>query len=439
MKVKNSLVVFLLIAFSIFAQDDDMAIVAVGKASLKSMKIGFLWKADGVLTSELKNQAIKFTNVLKNDFLFYKKEFVVKDTREFTSKNNTMYRRKAYDYVGYIKFKRKKNLNYSIEIYNLNNDDMIFSSKGVIKKDKLRKMAHNLSDRIFRQITNRPSIFNSYIVFVSDRNSKFNKIIKELYIMDFDGGNKRQLTFHGGTVISPAISIDGKKVLYSLIRSQNKKKRNIDLWIMDLKSKKSKKISSRRGINSGAVFMPDGNNILLTLSHQGNAELYMMNLSSKKIHRLTKHYAPDVDPSVDITGENLTFLSGRAGKPMIYTASTSAMEKDVKRISFVGDFNATPRFSPDGKDIVFSSWINSRFDIFRISASGQNLSRLTKNFGSNEGPTYSNDGKFIAFSSQRVISRNKATHDIYVMDTDGEIISKVTSSFGKCISPRWSR
>ena len=73
-------------------------------------------------------------------------------------------------------------------------------------------------------------------------------------------------------------------------------------------------------------------------------------------------------------------------------------------------------FLPMGKQIAFSSWLDGRFDIFRINADATGLYRLTKDFGSNEDPTWSNDGEFIAFASQRVLSRQKALHNIYVMD-----------------------
>jgi len=133
----------------------------------------------------------------------------------------------------------------------------------------------------------------------------------------------------------------------------------------------------------------------------------------------------------------MTFLSDRAGKAMIYTSDPNGEERNVKRISFVGQFNATPRFSPDGKEIVFSSWLDNSFDLFRIASDGSGLSRLTKEFGSNEDPSYSNDGEFITFTSQRIISRIKADQNIYIMDREGAVLGAVTHGFGNCISPRW--
>ena len=185
--------------------------------------------------------------------------------------------------------------------------------------------------------------------------------------------------------------------------------------------------------------MPGDKEILLTLSFGGNAEIYAMNIQTRALRRITKHFSLDVDPSINNEGSLLAFLSGRSGKAMIYTMDPTGVEKNVKRISYVGQYNATPRFSPDGREIVFSSWLDERFDLFRINADGSGLSRLTKDFGSNEDPTYSNDGEFIAFSSQRVLSRTKATHNIYIMDKDGDIMGSLTKEFGNCITPRWSK
>ena len=209
--------------------------------------------------------------------------------------------------------------------------------------------------------------------------------------------------------------------------------------VYDTKTGQSRLVSSRAGINSGAVFLPGGEEIILTLSHSGNAELYQMNLATKKLKRLTRDGAPDVDPSINVDGTLLTFLSARHGKPMIFTLDPSGLEKKVKQISFVGQFNATPRFSPDGKEIVFASWLDNRFDLFRVNAKGTGLSRLTKNFGSNEDPTYSNDGEFIAFTSQRVMSSTRAVKKIYIMDRYGEILGSITDDYGNCMTPRWSK
>ena len=424
--------------------EEGISIVAVGEADTERSKIAFLnVENKGALTSKEKIAMEEFMVLLSNDFSFYKKAFHVIPPNRLTKSpgvpNYRIWKRKGFSVINKVYFTKRKSLRYKIETYSINSEQKMFEKEGILHKNRVREIGHSVAHDLFLRLTGKvDSIFKSKIVFVSDiAGPNRGEPVKELYIMDFDGYNKKRLTRYRGTVISPALSHDGRKVLYSLIKNKNRK--NVNLYVMDLSSRKSRLLSSRRGLNSGAVFTGDGKNILMTLSHTGNAEIFMMNLRTKKLRQITKHYAPDVDPSISRSGDKLTFLSGRPGKPMIYTADPRGMERGVERISFVGKFNATPRFSPDGKEIAFSSWLDNRFDIFRIDSNGRNLSRLTKDFGSNEDPTYSNDGQFLAFSSQRVLSSTKAVHNIYIMDREGDIYGSVTKNFGNCISPRWSK
>ena len=65
--------------------------------------------------------------------------------------------------------------------------------------------------------------------------------------------------------------------------------------------------------------------------------------------------------------------------------------------------------------------------------------RLTKNFGSNEEPSFSFDNEFIVFSSRRVLSSRSVRDSIYLMTRDGEIIKEVIKGFGASSTPRWLR
>lgn len=435
---KFILLCLFLISNSSFGQ---LNIVAVGDAELELSKVVV---AKPILQGKLSSKNIKLASVLmetiRNDFSFYQKIFSVEGKLSFLGEEEINYEEFKTKSVSYVFKGTFRELPTGVRV-NIQGFD-ISQGKNLISQDydldtSARSIAHEFSHFAYKELTGKESIFRSKILFVSDRHGTRRNPVKELYLMDFDGGQKKRLTYHKGVVISPAISHDGSKVLYSLIKSGRSKRKNINLRVLDLESNKNSLVSGKKGINSGAVFMPDNKSILLTLSHVGNAEIFIMNLESKKLTRLTRSYSPDVDPSINKDASVMTFLSGRAGKPMIYTMDMTT--KKVKRISYVGKFNATPRFSPDGEQIAFSSWLDTRFDIFRIDANGNNLARLTKDFGSNEDPTYSNDGQFIAFSSQRVLSRTKAVQNIYIMDNDGEIIGSITKNFGNCITPRWTK
>ncbi len=427
----------LLLATNIFA-NDELTIVAVGEAQVVKDKV-LLEAASFSDDSLTRDKLIYDTHlkVIENDLNFYQELFDIMMRNESStgSVSFNKYTSTGVNYLvrsGLVKEANQTALNLSV--FNIAKQEEIFSKSYPFSKE--RAFAHQIANGIYQAIVGKPSIFNDKVVFVSNKNSK--KGNKELFIMDFDGANRKQLTFHGGVVLSPAVSHNGKKILYSLIDETRGRKKNVSLRIYDLETKKSRVVSSRPGINSGAIFSETSDEIILTLSSvHGNAELYRMNLNSKKIERLTRSLTPDVDPSLNMDGSILTFLSGRPGSPMIYLMDPSGLEKNVKRIGFVGKFNGTPRFSPDGREIAFSAWLDNRFDLFRLNSDGTGLGRLTKDFGSNEEPDYSKDGQFIVFTSQRVISQRQADQNLYIMDREGKILGPITKDFGNCKSPRW--
>ena len=109
---------------------------------------------------------------------------------------------------------------YRLKAYSVGRQKYIVDDQGPLSTNDLRGLAHELADQIYRGHTGKDSIFKTKIAFVSDRTGTRKNPVKELYIMDFDGGNKTQLTRHRGTVIGPAISPDGTKILYSLIKER---------------------------------------------------------------------------------------------------------------------------------------------------------------------------------------------------------------------------
>lgn len=434
---------FSFLALNVFGQTENLTVVAVGEATLEKDKMIF---QDPYIQSSLSNaqkSAVdEFVKLLRNDFSFYQKKFFVVEAQPNTTTakpaiNYDVWSAKNVRYLGAVSVDRSGNLiRFNVTLEDIKQRKQIFSSTITAGIDNLRRTGHEIANEMYKKIVGKDSIFKSRMVFVSDRNSKAGKTVKEVYIMDFDGKNVNQLTSHGGIAISPALSSDGSKLIYSLI-SNAAGKRNHNLYLMDMKTKETQIISQRDGINSGAVFLEGNQKIALTLTVSGNAEIYELNLETKALRKITNHFSSDVDPSFTKDNRLMTFLSDRSGRAMIYTMDPAGEERAVKRISFVGQFNATPRFSPEGQEIVFSSWLDNNFDLFRIAADGSGLTRLTKDFGSNESPTYSNDGEFIAFSSQRVISRVKADQNIYIMDRDGQILGAITQGFGNCLSPRW--
>jgi TolB protein len=108
-------------------------------------------------------------------------------------------------------------------------------------------------------------------------------------------------------------------------------------------------------------------------------------------------------------------------------------EGSAQRITFEGDYNCSPSWSPDGRHIAFAGRRQGSFQIFVVPAAGGSARQLTF-AGSNEDPTWSPDARYIAFSGRRGGQKK-----IYMTDLQGRWERQLTDGPGNDSSPSWSR
>ncbi|MEM7382368.1 MAG: DPP IV N-terminal domain-containing protein, partial [Bacteroidota bacterium] len=92
-----------------------------------------------------------------------------------------------------------------------------------------------------------------------------------------------------------------------------------------------------------------------------------------------------------------------------------------------------PRWSPDGKHILFTSVRDGHHEIYRFNREGKKLKKLTESDFNSEDGDYSPDGKSIVFSSDRT-----GNQELFIMDCDGKNLKQLTHSPELESTPRWS-
>jgi TolB protein len=299
-----------------------------------------------------------------------------------------------------------------------------------------RVVAHTFSNDVIKALTGEPASFLSKLV-VSRSTSPG---VKEIFVMDWDGANARQVTKHGTIAQSPAWSYDGRMIAYSAFAYHaNQKTRNLDLFSYNLDTAKRFAVSYRIGVNSGASFFPDNKHMALTISNGGSPDIYKSTLDGRTLTRLTRTTKGElnVEPSVSPDGSKIAFSSDRSGNAMIYVMNSDG--SNVKRLTIAGKYNSTPAWSPDGKRIAFAGADPRNFDIFIMDADGTNMQRLTSaktargTMASNEDPSFSPDGRNILFRSNRT-----GKFQLYVVGVDGENEHRITFDNHEYFKPRWS-
>lgn len=283
-----------------------------------------------------------------------------------------------------------------------------------------RRLAHYFADQLYEEITGRPGIFSTRLLFISNRTGN-----KEVYLSDYDGSNARRITWNGSINLSPRWAPDGKTIFYTSYKNGQPA-----TFRLNLLTGEDKAVSTKKGINIGARPSPEGDRLALTLSVDRSPQLYLLGLSDGRYRRLTRSWGIDVSPTWSPDGERIAFVSDRAGNPHIFVLDL-ATGKPV-RLTYDGKYNASPAWSPDGKKIAFARSDGSRFDIWTVEPGGRAATRLTYE-GDNRSPSWSPDGRFIVFSSTR-----EGVSSLYIMHSDGSGLRRLTTGVGGEKSPDWS-
>ncbi len=290
-------------------------------------------------------------------------------------------------------------------------------------KTSLRQIAHRLSDEVVLALTGKPGIAQSRVAFSNDSTGH-----REIYIADYDGAGLTRLTHDRSLDLLPRFSPDGRFLVYTSYKNKNP-----DLYRMDLRTGRVSLLSGLQGLNVAGGFSPHGSRLLMTVSSGSTPGIWLLSLKSGKIERLTHPEGADSSPTFSPDGSQAAFVSDRAGNPEIYLLDLLT-RRSTKLTSL--NWCDSPSWAPTGEWIAFAGREASEdpIDIFLTDITGRQLSRITRGEGSNEDPRWSADGRFIVFSGNR-----SGRYEIYVMDGDGSAPHRLVSLPGSSITPDWSR
>jgi len=163
---------------------------------------------------------------------------------------------------------------------------------------------------------------------------------------------------------------------------------------------------------------------------EGHGEIYTFTDSGTS--RLTNNTASDGYPRWSPDGRMIVFYSNRDGNSEIYVMGADGSGQTNLTNDPGADTIAT--WSPDGTKIAFSTGRTGDSEIFIMGADGSNPVNVSHNPGSNDwSPDWSPDGAKIVFISDR-----DGNDEIYVMNVDGTGQTNLTNNAGGDYGPRWS-
>ena len=137
-------------------------------------------------------------------------------------------------------------------------------------------------------------------------------------------------------------------------------------------------------------------------------------------------------PQLSPDQKKIAYLSYLDKRPTIYVMDI-ATGKQIKLVDNVS-LALAPRFSPDGRWILYSVSTAGNADLFKIPAGGGTTAqRLTSSPGIDTGGSWSPDGSKIVFESDR-----SGAQQLYVMNADGSNQQRISFGGGRYATPAWS-
>ncbi|MBX3488989.1 MAG: Tol-Pal system protein TolB [Parvibaculum sp.] len=254
--------------------------------------------------------------------------------------------------------------------------------------DNWRRIAHLISDAIYKRLTGEDGYFDTRVVYVSETGPKNNRV-KRLTIMDQDGHNPRMLTNGRELVLTPRFSPNSQEITYLAYRNNQPR-----VYVLDIETGQQEVVGEFPGMTFAPRFSPDGQKIIMSLQRGGNADIYTMDLRSRQVTRLTNTAAIDTSPSYSPDGRQIAFESDRGGSQQIYVMNADGSNQ--RRISFGQGSYATPVWSPRGDLISFTKISGGRFVIGVMRPDGTGDRVLTEGYH-NEGPTWAPNGRVLMF------------------------------------------
>ena len=293
-----------------------------------------------------------------------------------------------------------------------------------------RKLAHRISDAIYKRITGEDGYFDTRIVYIAET-GPLTRRIKRLATMDQDGANHQFLTDGSSLALTPRFSPSQQEITFLSYHNNTPR-----VYIYNMQTGRQEVLGDFPGMTFAPRFSPDGNGVIMSMAKDGNSEIYSMDLRTRRVTQLTTNSFIDTAPSFSPDGRRIAFESDRGGTQQIYIMDANG--GNVERISFGQGRYATPVWSPRGDLIAFTKQFQGTFYIGVMRPDGKGERQLAQGFLV-EGPTWAPNGRVLMFYKQIPWDRTGSGGGkrIFSIDLTGfnerELVTPVDGS-----DPAWS-
>jgi Tol biopolymer transport system component/DNA-binding winged helix-turn-helix (wHTH) protein len=265
--------------------------------------------------------------------------------------------------------------------------------------------------------------------------------VSGIYLLSVASGEKRKMTsapdgYLGDCV--PTFSPDGQAVAFIRIVDGS----DIgDVYVLPITQGRPKGNPRRVTFDGRWVFgldwTGDGRHLVFSSNRSGGHSLWMVSAAGGMPQPLAVAGENATTLSVSRTGHRLTYAHEVAHSSIWRIPGPNSTEKKSPPTKFIASkqLDAAPKYSPDGRAILFYSARSGDLEIWLCDSEGRNPAQLTSFGGAGVGcARWSPDSRWIAFNSMK-----DGNTDLYVISVEGGRVRRLTTEASKEWRPSWSK
>jgi Tol biopolymer transport system component/DNA-binding winged helix-turn-helix (wHTH) protein len=256
--------------------------------------------------------------------------------------------------------------------------------------------------------------------------------VRDLFTIPFEGGTPRRLTFEGRLVGQFVWAPDGKSIIFASDREGvgGRKVWRVSIHGGPIEPENDALLAK---ISSGQLptsALSRDRRRMAYIDHDIDsfsiARVRLAAPSGKVISSEVLLQSPaEIDgPQLSRDGTRIAFQSALSGARNIWTSDADG-HNPLQLTSFSGELVGTPRWSPDGKWLVFVRRPGEHAQISVIDAEGRNMRALTEGEHENDVPNWSRNGKAVYFASDR-----SGAYQLWKQDIASPVATQITRHGG---------
>lgn len=166
---------------------------------------------------------------------------------------------------------------------------------------------------------------------------------------------------------------------------------------------------------AGLNWSPDGRHVAFTAIENGDMDLFVVETGCAgpdeacdgQAINLTRSAGDDIQPAWSPDGRQLVFSSGRNGNFDLYLLDAACLARpeecagSQRRLTDSQGYEEWPAWSPDGRQLAFVSDVDGNVEIYTSAADGSNPQQVTRHPAADWPVSWSPNGRWLLFASDR--------------------------------------